>query len=226
MLVDKTNFGSVFYNHTNFYQFEETSSYWSVKRISAFLCFSLVNQRHTSGITVYIHTVTNIKNTVQAMHSCLPMLIDKTNFGSVFYNHTNFYQFEETSSYWSVKRISAFLYFSLVNQRHTSGITVYIHTVTNIKNTVQAMHSCPPMLIDKTNFGSVFYNHANFYRFEETSSYWSVKQISIFLGFSLVNQRHTSGITVYNCTVTNIENTVRVVHSCNSWFFQHYDFSS
>ena len=148
-----------------------------------------------------------------------PMLVDKTNFGSVFYNHTNFYQFEETSSYWSVKRISAFLCFSLVNQRHTSGITVYIHTVTNIKNAVQAMHSCPPMLIDKTNFGSVIYNHANFYRFEETSSYWSVKQISIFLCFSLVNQLHTSGITVYNCTVTNIENTVRVVHSCNIWFF-------
>ena len=29
----------------------------------------------------------------------------------------------------------------------------------------------PPMLVDKTNFGLVLYNHANFYRFEETSSY-------------------------------------------------------
>ena len=76
----------------------------------------------------------------------------------------------------------------------------------------------PPVLIDQINFGLVLYNHANFYQFEETSSYWSVERISVFLCFSLVNQRHTSGITVYNRTVTNIENTVRVVHSCNSWF--------
>ena len=74
----------------------------------------------------------------------------------------------------------------------------------------------PPMLVDKTNFGLVIYNHANIYRFEETSSYWSVKRILVFLCFSLVNQRHTSGITVYSRTVTDIENTVRAVHSCNS----------
>ena len=74
------------------------------------------------------------------------------------------------------------------------------------------------MLVDKTNFGLVLYKHANLYRFEKTSSYWSVKRISVFLCFSLVNQRHTSGITVYNRTVTNIENTVRAVHSCNSWY--------
>ena len=74
------------------------------------------------------------------------------------------------------------------------------------------------MLVDKTVFGSVCYNHANFNRFEETSSYWSVKRISGFLFFSLVNQRHTSGITVYNRTVTDIGNTVRAVHSCNSWY--------
>ena len=46
----------------------------------------------------------------------------------------------------------------------------------------------PPMLVDKTNFGLVLYNHADFNRFEETSSYWSVKQISVFHCFSLVNQ--------------------------------------
>ena len=70
------------------------------------------------------------------------------------------------------------------------------------------------MLADKTNFGLVLYNNANFYRFEETSSYWLVKRISVFLCFSLVNQRHTSGIIVYNRTETN----VRAVHSCNGWF--------
>ena len=46
----------------------------------------------------------------------------------------------------------------------------------------------PPMLFDKTNFGLVIYNQANFYRFEETSSYWLVKRISVFLCFSVVNQ--------------------------------------
>ena len=74
------------------------------------------------------------------------------------------------------------------------------------------------MLVDKTNFGLGFYNHTNFYRSEKTSSNWSFKRISDFLCFSLVIQRHTSGITVYNRTVTNIENTMRAVHSCNSWF--------
>ena len=44
MLVDKTNFGLVLYNHSNFYWFQETSSYWPVKSISVFLCFPLVNQ--------------------------------------------------------------------------------------------------------------------------------------------------------------------------------------
>ena len=43
ILVDKTNFDLVLNNHADFYRFEETSSYWSVKRISVFLCFSLVN---------------------------------------------------------------------------------------------------------------------------------------------------------------------------------------
>ena len=33
----------------------------------------------------------------------------------------------------------------------------------------------PPMSVDKTDFGLVLYNHANFNRFEETSSYWSVE---------------------------------------------------
>ena len=75
-----------------------------------------------------------------------------------------------------------------------------------------------PMMVDMTNFGSVPYNHANFYRFGETSNYWSVTRQLVFLCFTLVNQQHTSTITVYNGTVTNIENTVRAVHSCNSWF--------
>ena len=77
----------------------------------------------------------------------------------------------------------------------------------------------PPMLVDRTNIGLVLCNHVNFYRFEETSSYWSVELISVFLCFSLLNQRHTSVITVYNRTMTNIENTVRAVQSCNSWFY-------
>ena len=54
----------------------------------------------------------------------------------------------------------------------------------------------PPMLVDNTNFGLVVYNHANFYRFEETSSYWSVKRISVFsllfIGHSVKHLRHHS----------------------------------
>ena len=41
----------------------------------------------------------------------------------------------------------------------------------------------PPMLVDKNNFGLVLYNHPNLYRFEESSSCWSVKGISVFLNF-------------------------------------------
>ena len=111
-----------------------------------------------------------------------------------FNTHATFYRFKESSSYWSVKRILVFLCFSLLNQRHNFGITVYNCTVTNIEN------------------------HATFYRFKESSSYWSVKRILVFLCFSLLNQRHTFGITVCDCTITNIENTVRAVHSCTSWF--------
>ena len=37
----------------------------------------------------------------------------------------------------------------------------------------------PPMLVDKTSFCYVPYNYANFYRFEESSSYWSVKVVII-----------------------------------------------
>ena len=44
------------------------------------------------------------------------------------------------------------------------------------------LHS-PPVLVDKTNFGLVLYNHANFYQFEDISSYWSVKRISVFSAF-------------------------------------------
>ena len=65
------------------------------------------------------------------------------------------------------------------------------------------------MLADKANFGSVLYNHAYFYRIEETSMYWLVERISVFLRFSLVNQQHTFAFTVYNRTVTNIENLCR-----------------
>ena len=52
---------------------------------------------------------------------------------------------------------------------------------------VDKLHG-PPMLVDKTNFGLVLYKHANFYRFAETSSYWLVKRISVFLCFSMACQ--------------------------------------
>ena len=81
------------------------------------------------------------------------------------------------------------------------------------------------MLVDKTNFGLVLYSHANFYRFEETSSYWLVELTSVFLCFSLVNQRHTSGITVYNRTVTNIENLCEPCIAAIAGFLSNQFFS-
>ena len=74
----------------------------------------------------------------------------------------------------------------------------------------------PPMLVEKTNFGLVLYNYANFYPFEETSSYWLVKEYQFFSAFHWATS--DTSITVYNRTVTTIENTVQAVHSCNSWF--------
>ena len=79
----------------------------------------------------------------------------------------------------------------------------------------------PPILVDKTNFGLVIYNHANFYRFEESFSYWSVKRISVFSLLFIDQSAHLRHHNV-NFTVTNIENTVRAVHSCNSWFLKRF----
>ena len=43
------------------------------------------------------------------------------------------------------------------------------------RNNLHTVLHGPPILVDKTNFGLVTYNHSNFYPFEETSSYRSVK---------------------------------------------------
>ena len=102
------------------------------------------------------------------------------------------------------------------------SIKVYLFSLRNsqadVSGSVEFELHGPPILFVKTSFDQVIYNQANFYQFEETSSYWSVKRISVFFCFSLVNQRHTSGITVHNRTVTNIANTVRAVHGCNGCF--------
>ena len=52
---------------------------------------------------------------------------------------------------------------------HSITITVILRCP-NYKNFTVVM-SGPPMLADKTNFGLVFYNYANFCRFEKTSRY-------------------------------------------------------
>ena len=41
----------------------------------------------------------------------------------------------------------------------------------------------PPMLVNKTNFCLVLYNHANFYQFEESSSYCSFNEFHVFSAF-------------------------------------------
>ena len=68
------------------------------------------------------------------------------------------------------------------------------------------------MLVDKTSFGSVPLITPTFIALGEKSKYWSFKRISVFLCFLLVSERLSSfGITVYNRTVTNTENTVWTV---------------
>ena len=56
---------------------------------------------------------------------------------------------------------------------HPSACDPRLIPIFSTGNKVQ-LHG-PPMLVDKTNFGLVLYNHSNFYRFEIPSSYWSVK---------------------------------------------------
>ena len=51
------------------------------------------------------------------------------------------------------------------------------------------------MLVDKTKFGLVPYNHGNFYKFEETSSYWSFNEYQfslLFIGQLATHLRHHS----------------------------------
>ena len=72
-------------------------------------------------------------------------------------------------------------------------------------------------LIRPMNIGFVSYNHANFYRFGEHLVIGQLNEYQCFSAFHW-STSDTSGITVYKCTVTNIENTVRALHSCNCWF--------
>ena len=57
-------------------------------------------------------------------------------------------------------------------------IMVVYYDETGSKKLVAIPHDkilyCPPILVDKTNFNLGLYKHANFYRFEESSSYWSM----------------------------------------------------
>ena len=57
-----------------------------------------------------------------------------------------------------------------------SNINISKYSVIYRVHSLDTLHS-PLMLVDKTNFGLVIYNHTSFYPFEEPSSYWSVKQI-------------------------------------------------
>ena len=74
-----------------------------------------------------------------------------------------------------------------------------------------------PVLVDNSNSGLVLYNQANFYRLRIHLVIGQLNECHFSLLF--IGQPATpSGITVYNRTVINIENTVRVVCGCNSWF--------
>ena len=63
-----------------------------------------------------------------------------------------------------------------------------------------------PMLVDKTNFGLVLYNH------QLLSVY--LTNINFSLLFICYLATH---LTVFNRTAIDIEKPVRAMHSCNSW---------
>ena len=58
---------------------------------------------------------------------------------------------------------------------------------------MDAKNDGPPIVVDKTFFGLMLYNHANFYQFSGTSRYWSVKSSSVFSLPFIGQQGHTSG---------------------------------
>ena len=65
----------------------------------------------------------------------------------------------------------------------------------------------------------MLYNHANFYRFEETSSYCLLKEYQFF---SALHWSTSVTPAASQCiTVTKIENAVPAVHSCNSRFLEY-----
>ena len=68
------------------------------------------------------------------------------------------------------------------------------------------------------NYG-VLYNQASSIAFNVTSSYWSALKNSWFLGFLLVTTlRADSVIKLVWDLITELDQAVRAVHSCNSWF--------
>ena len=64
----------------------------------------------------------------------------------------------------------------------------------------------PPMSVDKTDFGLVSINTLTFIGLMKHLVIGRLNEYQFFSAV-LVNQRHTSCFTVYNRTVTNIENT-------------------
>ena len=70
-----------------------------------------------------------------------------------------------------------------VNTNRSAKKYGYCHLLSYCTKLLKLLLHGPPMLVDETSFGLVLYKHTNFYRFEKSSSYWSVKQISFFSAF-------------------------------------------
>ena len=73
------------------------------------------------------------------------------------------------------------------------------------------LHS-PPMLVDETNFGLVLYNNANF---KGLRKHLVIGQLNEYQFFSAFHWSTSDPPPASQCT--NIGNTARAVHSCNSW---------
>ena len=62
-------------------------------------------------------------------------------------------------------------------------VSVFFDVLLASRELASELHGSSMSVNTDYHFGLVLYNHANFYRFEETYSHWSVKRISVSLLF-------------------------------------------
>ena len=80
------------------------------------------------------------------------------------------------------------------------------------------------MSVDKTDFGFMIYNHANFIGLRKHLVVGQLNECQCFSAFHWSTGDTLPAPQCITVQWTNIENTVRAVHSCNSWFCIVFEF--